>query len=75
MTRSLPFLACTTAAIALLSYFALIYVHAHAGAPGALFWIVILLLWLAAWHAVSGLARLGPLNGPMQRLVDLVVPV
>ncbi|HKG75034.1 MAG TPA: ABC transporter permease [Aestuariivirgaceae bacterium] len=75
MTRSLPFLACTTTAVALLSYFALIYVHAHAGAPGALFWIVILLLWLAAWYAVSGLARLGPLNRPMQRLVDLVVPV
>ena len=64
-----------TTAVALLSYFALIYVHAHAGAPGALFWIVILLLWLAAWYAVSGLARLGPLNRPVQRLVDLVVPV
>jgi NitT/TauT family transport system permease protein len=75
MTRSLPLLLCTTAAVALLSYFALIYVHAHAGAPGALYWIFILLLWLAASQAVAGLARLGSLNRPMQRMIDLLVPV
>ena len=75
MTRSLPLLLCTTVAVALLSYFALIYVHAHAGAPGALYWIFILILWLAAWQAVAGLARLRPLNRPTQRMIDLLVPV
>jgi NitT/TauT family transport system permease protein len=75
MTRSLPILASMAAAVAMLSYFALIHVHAHAGAPGPLFWILILLLWLAAWQAVAGLARLRPLNRPVQRLIDLVVPV
>jgi NitT/TauT family transport system permease protein len=71
----LPILAGLAAAVAVLSYFALIYVHAHAGAPGALFWIFILLLWLAAWQAVAGLARLSQLKHPMQRMIDLLVPV
>ena len=75
MTRSLPILAGLAAAVTVLSYFAFIYVHAHAGAPGAPFWIFILLLWLAAWQAVAGLARLGPLSRPMQRMIDLLVPV
>src|SRR6185503_3549009 len=75
VTRSLPILAGLAAAVTVLSYFALIYVHAHAGAPGAPFWIFILLLWLAAWQAVAGLARLGPLSRPMQRMIDLLVPV
>jgi NitT/TauT family transport system permease protein len=63
------------AAVAVLSYFALIYVHTHAGAPGPLFWIFLPFLWLAAWQAVAGLASLGPRSRPMQRMIDLVVPV
>jgi NitT/TauT family transport system permease protein len=75
VSRSLPLLASMMAAIAVLSYFALIYVHAHAGAPGSLFWLFVLLLWLAAWQAVAGLARIVTFNRTAQRAIDLLVPV
>src|SRR4029079_16709472 len=48
---------------------------AHAGAPGPLFWFFLPFLWLAAWQAVAGLASLEPRSRPVQRMIDLVVPV
>jgi NitT/TauT family transport system permease protein len=63
------------ALIALMSIFALRYVHAHAGRPGAGFWFSILLLWLAAWKVVGELAKASALTRPFQRLLDLLVPL
>jgi NitT/TauT family transport system permease protein len=63
------------ALIALMSIFALRYVHAHAGRPGAGFWFSILLLWLAAWKVVGELAKASALTRPLQRLLDLLVPL
>jgi NitT/TauT family transport system permease protein len=61
--------------IVLASYFALLYVHRHAGAPGAVFWLFVMLLWLAAWFTVSALTRRTLVDRFSQRLVDLSVPI
>jgi NitT/TauT family transport system permease protein len=62
-------------AVAVLSYIALIHVHDHPGQVGGAFWLAILALWLAAWKVVSELARVGSFSKPVQRLLDLIVPV
>jgi NitT/TauT family transport system permease protein len=61
--------------VTVLSCFALMYVHRHAGSPGAAFWLAVLVLWLAAWKVVSKLARIELFNKRAQRLLDLLVPV
>ncbi|HEY7763475.1 MAG TPA: ABC transporter permease [Aestuariivirgaceae bacterium] len=63
------------AVIALLSVVALRHVHAHAGRLGAGFWLSILFLWLAAWKVVGELAKASALTRPLQRLLDLLVPL
>jgi NitT/TauT family transport system permease protein len=61
--------------VAVLSCYALIYVHDHMGKVGGAFWFAILALWLAAWKVVSELARVRSLSKPVQRLIDLIVPL
>jgi NitT/TauT family transport system permease protein len=63
------------AALALLSAWAVAYVHAHPGKPGGLFWLAVLALWLAAWKVVGGMARVKLLNSSAQRVFDLLVPL
>ena len=62
-------------AIAVLSAYAMVYVHTHAGSPGGVFWLAVLALWLAAWKVVSELARAEVFSKPLQRLLDLLVPL
>jgi NitT/TauT family transport system permease protein len=65
----------SSAALALLSAWAVAYVHAHPGKAGGLFWLAVVALWLAAWKVVSGMARVTLLNRPAQRVFDLLVPL
>jgi NitT/TauT family transport system permease protein len=63
------------AGIAVLGLVALGHVHRHAGDLDAVFWIAILVLWLAAWKVVGELASLELKSRAGRRLLDLVVPL
>jgi NitT/TauT family transport system permease protein len=63
------------AALTLLSVCAVSYVHAQSSQPGALFWLAVLALWLAAWKLVSAMAQAKLLYRPAQRVLDLLVPL
>jgi NitT/TauT family transport system permease protein len=58
----------------LLGFFSLevlIHAHGHSGAVGAVFWTLVILVWIAAGLLTSSLAKLKILNRTLQRIADL----